>query len=343
MAEPAPGLRLQGLCKIFGPRPHEHLAAVRAGLARDVLQARHGHVLALRDVSLQLPGGAISVVMGLSGSGKSTLLRHLNRLIEPTAGQVWCGEIEVTALDAVSLRAFRRQQMAMVFQRFALLPQRTAMDNVAYALELRGVPRREREDRAGQWLARVGLAGQERSWPATLSGGMQQRVGLARALAADAPVLLMDEAFSALDPLHRVDMQDLLLGLQRELHKTVVFVSHDLDEALRLADHLVILRDGEVLQQGSATDIVLRPVDAHVRRFVRDVDRGRLLRCAALAQRAPPVVGPTLAADLSIAEAARVMAGAGAPRANVVDADGQHRGTLSLVDVVAQMAGPATD
>ncbi|MDO9285738.1 MAG: ATP-binding cassette domain-containing protein, partial [Aquabacterium sp.] len=284
MAEPAPSLQLQGLTQIFGPAPRAHLAAVMAGLGRDELRARHGHTLALRDVSLQLQGGAISVVMGLSGSGKSTLLRHLNRLIEPTAGRVLCGEVDVTALDAPGLRAFRQRSMAMVFQRFALLPHRTVLQNVGYALELQGVASAEREARARHWLARVGLAGHEQDWPATLSGGMQQRVGLARALAADAPVLLMDEAFSALDPLHRVDMQDLLLDLQRELRKTVVFITHDLDEALRLADHLVILRDGAVVQQGSATDIVLRPADAQVRRFVRDVNRGRVLRCAALAR-----------------------------------------------------------
>lgn len=338
MAEPAPGLQLQGLTQIFGPAPRAHLAAVRAGLGRDELRARHGHTLALRDVDLQLRGGEISVVMGLSGSGKSTLLRHFNRLIEPTAGRVLCGEVDVTALDAPALRAFRQRSMAMVFQRFALLPHRTVLHNVAYALELQGVATGEREARARHWLARVGLAGHEQDWPATLSGGMQQRVGLARALAADAPVLLMDEAFSALDPLHRVDMQDLLLDLQRELRKTVVFVTHDLDEALRLADHLVILRDGAVLQQGSATDIVLRPADEHVRRFVRDVHRGRVLRCAALARPGAPVAGLTLAADLSIAEAARRMLAAGVSQANVGDADGLHLGTLALVAVIEQMA-----
>ena len=338
MAEPAPSLQLQGLTQIFGPAPRAHLAAVMAGLGRDELRARQGHTLALRDIHLQLQGGAISVVMGLSGSGKSTLLRHLNRLIEPTAGRVLCGEVDVTALDAPGLRAFRQRNMAMVFQRFALLPHRTVLHNVAYALELQGMALPERAARARHWLARVGLAGHEQDWPATLSGGMQQRVGLARALAADAPVLLMDEAFSALDPLHRVDMQDLLLDLQRELRKTVVFITHDLDEALRLADHLVILRDGAVVQQGSATDIVLHPADDHVRRFVRDVNRGRVLTCAALARPGTAVAGPTLAADLPIAEAARRMAAAGVQQANVCDATGGHLGTLALAVVIEQMA-----
>jgi glycine betaine/proline transport system ATP-binding protein len=309
-----------------------------AGLGRDELRARHGHTLALRDVNLQLQGGAVSVVMGLSGSGKSTLLRHLNRLIEPTAGRVQCGEVDVTALDAPGLRAFRQRCMAMVFQRFALLPHRSVLHNVAYALELQGVAQSERAARARHWLARVGLAGHEQDWPATLSGGMQQRVGLARALAADAPVLLMDEAFSALDPLHRVDMQDLLLDLQRELRKTVVFITHDLDEALRLADQLVILRDGAVVQQGSATDIVRHPADEHVRRFVRNVHRGRVLRCAALACPGAPVAGPTLAAAATLAEAARVMLTAGVQQANVCDGGGVHQGTLTLAAVIEQLA-----
>lgn len=338
MAEPAPGLRLQGMTQIFGPTPLAHLQAVRQGLDREQLRERHGHTLALHDVNLQLRGGEISVVMGLSGSGKSTLLRHINRLVEPTAGRVLCGAVDVTALDARGLQAFRRQTTAMVFQRFALLPHRTVLRNVAYALELQGVAPAEREARARHWIARVGLAGQEGAWPATLSGGMQQRVGLARALAADAPVLLMDEAFAALDPLHRVDMQDLLLGLQRELRKTVVFITHDLDEALRLADHLVILRDGAVLQQGSATDIVLHPADDHVRRFVRDVRRGRVLRCAALVRPGAPVAGPTLAADQPIADAARQLAAAGALQANVHSVDGAHLGTLVLAALIEQMA-----
>jgi glycine betaine/proline transport system ATP-binding protein len=338
MAEPAPSLQLQGLTQIFGPAPRAHLAAVRTGLGREELRARHGHTLALRDINLLLRGGEISVVMGLSGSGKSTLLRHLNRLIEPTAGRVRCGEVDVTALDAPGLRAFRQRCMAMVFQRFALLPHRTVLHNVAYALELQGVAPAERAARARHWLARVGLAGHEQDWPATLSGGMQQRVGLARALAADAPVLLMDEAFSALDPLHRVDMQDLLLDLQRELRKTVVFITHDLDEALRLADQLVILRDGAVVQQGSATDIVRHPADEHVRRFVRNVHRGRVLRCAALACPGAPVAGPTLAAAATLAEAARAMLAAGVQQANVRDGRGEHQGTLTLATVIEQLA-----
>nr|MDH4391867.1 ATP-binding cassette domain-containing protein [Aquabacterium sp.] len=266
MAEPAPALHLQGLAKHYPGAPQP----------------------ALQGVDLQLPGGAISVVMGLSGSGKSTLLRLVNRLVEPSAGRVLCGQVDVTALAPEPLRRWRQQATAMVFQRYALLPHRTVLQNVAYPLALRGLPVADAAQQARQWLQRVGLAGADAAWPSALSGGMQQRVGLARALAADAPVLLMDEPFAALDPLSRRDMQDLLLGLQQQLRKTVVFITHDLDEALRLADHLVLLRDGRVVQQGDPAATVLQPADAQVADFVRGLHRGRLLRCAALVQPGAP-------------------------------------------------------
>ena len=316
MAEPAPGLQLQGLGKTY------------PGAVRPALQA----------VSLNLAGAAISVVMGLSGSGKSTLLRLLNRLIEPSTGRVLCGSTDVTALDTEALRRFRQQTMAMVFQRYALLPHRSVLHNVLQPLLWRGEPVAAADATARRWLARVGLAGQEAAWPAALSGGMQQRVGLARALAADAPVLLMDEPFSALDPLHRRDMQALLLGLQQELRKTVVFITHDLEEALRLADHLVLLRDGQVVQHGDPAQVVLQPADAQVADFVREVHRGRLLRCAALVVAGGAVDGPVVAGSATLAEAARLMLAAGASHANVQDAEGQHLGTLALVDVMAQLA-----
>lgn len=316
MAEPAPALRLQGLAKTY------------AGAAQPALQG----------IDLQLPGGAISVVMGLSGSGKSTLLRLVNRLIEPSAGRVLCGSLDVTALRPEPLRRWRQQGTAMVFQRYALLPHRSVLQNVAYPLALRGVPAADAAVQARHWLQRVGLAGVDAAWPAQLSGGMQQRVGLARALAADAPVLLMDEPFAALDPLHRREMQDLLLGLQHDLRKTVVFITHDLDEALRLADHLVILRDGRVLQQGDPAATVLQPADDHVAQFLQGLNRGRLLRCAALVQPGGPVAGPVLAAGATLAEAAHAMLDAGCDCANVQSTDGRHLGTLALSAVVRQLA-----
>ena len=205
-------------------------------------------------------------------------------------------------------------------------------------MALRGVPAADAAQQARHWLQRVGLDGVESAWPAALSGGMQQRVGLARALAADAPVLLMDEPFAALDPLSRRDMQDLLLGLQQQLRKTVVFITHDLDEALRLADHLVMLRDGRVVQQGDPAATVLQPADAQVADFVRGLHRGRLLRCAALVQPGAPVAGPVLPATATLAEAARAMLAAGSHQANVQAADGSHLGTLAMAAVVAQLA-----
>lgn len=316
MAEAAPLLRLQGLGKTW------------PGAARPSL---HG-------VDLDLPAGAITVVMGQSGSGKSTLLRLVNRLVEPSAGRVLCGDVDVTALAPEALRRWRQQATAMVFQRHALLPHQTVLQNVAWPLRLRGTAPTEATAQARHWLQRVGLADVADAWPAALSGGMQQRVGLARALAADAPLLLLDEPFSALDPLHRTALQDLLLGLQAELRKTMLFVTHDLDEALRLADRLVLLREGRVLQQGDPAQVVLQPADDHVAQFVRGLHRGRLLRCGALVQPGGPVAGPVLAADATLAEAAHALLDARCDTANVQATDGRHLGTLALATVVRQLA-----
>jgi len=337
VTDAAPALSVRGVSKVFGPDAATQLEAVRQGLSKADLQTRSGHVLALHDVHIEMPAAAVTVVMGLSGSGKSTLLRVLNRLVEPTAGQVLAGRVDVTALGRNALRDFRQRQTAMVFQRFALFPHRNVLHNVAYALQLRGLPGAERDAQARRWIDAVGLHGFEQRWPAELSGGMQQRVGLARALAAEAPILLLDEAFSALDPLIRADMQSLVLDLQRRLKKTMVFISHDLDEALRLGDHVVILRDGRVVQQGRPAQIVLEPADEHVRRFVAGVNRARVLRCAALALPGPAVAGPRLAADTPLADAARAMHAQGCDAANVLAHDGSLLGTVTLAAVVAQL------
>jgi glycine betaine/proline transport system ATP-binding protein len=236
--------------------------------------AKHGHVLGLKDINISMPAGGIQVIMGLSGSGKSTLIRHINRLIDPTSGEVVIGDEDVVKMDDAQLREFRRHQTAMVFQKFALLPHRTVLENTLYGLEIQGAPRSRHIGCAMRWIERVGLKGFESKYPNQLSGGMQQRVGLARALANDAPILLMDEAFSALDPLIRVDMQTVLLDLQKEIKKTIVFITHDLDEALRLGDRIAILRDGEVVQQGTGQDIVMNPADDYIASFVREVNRG---------------------------------------------------------------------
>ena len=273
-----PKIALRGLYKIFGPDDAAMMAHVRGGMGKVDLLEQHKHVLGLQDIWVDMQPGEITVVMGLSGSGKSTLIRHLNRLIEPTAGEILLDGEDVTRLGADALRQLRQKRMSMVFQKFALLPHRTVLQNAATALEVQGVDRKTREAAAQKWLKRVGLDGYEGRYPAQLSGGMQQRVGIARALTSNADIMLMDEAFSALDPLIRTDMQNLLLELQVELKKTIVFITHDLDEALKLADHLVILKDGAVVQQGEPQGILLAPADPYIEDFVRDINRARVLR-----------------------------------------------------------------
>jgi glycine betaine/proline transport system ATP-binding protein len=247
-------------------------------MGKEELLTETGHVLGLQDISIDIHESAITVVMGLSGSGKSTLIRHINRLIEPTDGQVLIDGEDALLLDKDALRERRRTDMSMVFQKFALLPHRTVIDNSALPLEVRGVAQSERHKEAQVWVNRVGLGGYEKHYPYQLSGGMQQRVGLARALTSNSDIMLMDEAFSALDPLIRSDMQKLLLELHVELKKTIVFITHDLDEALRLADHLVILKDGAVIQQGDPQDILVNPSDPYIEAFVSDINRARVLR-----------------------------------------------------------------
>jgi glycine betaine/proline transport system ATP-binding protein len=281
-------IEIRGVTKIFGSQPEVALAKLRAGAGREALLVDTNHTVALNNVSLTIDKGQIFVVMGLSGSGKSTLIRHLNRLIDPTAGSIIVDGVDVTKLSIAELIAFRRDHLAMVFQHFALLPHKTVIDNIAYGLALQGTYRNERRKKAQEWVDAVGLAGFERQYPAQLSGGMQQRVGLARALCVDANILLMDEAFSALDPLIRSQMQDLLMELQMRLRKTIVFITHDLDEALRLGDQIAILRDGEVVQIGAPAEILLKPADDYVRAFVKDVNHSRVLTVETVMQ--PPLL-----------------------------------------------------
>ena len=254
------------------------MAAGRPGRhEQEELLAKSGHTLGLRDISLSIDEGSIYVIMGLSGSGKSTLIRHFNRLIEPSAGQILVDGVDVVSLNKRDLETFRQKKMSMVFQRFGLFPHRTVLENAAYGLAVQGVGRAERERRARDWLEQVGLSGFEQQYPHQLSGGMQQRVGLARALATDAEILLMDEAFSALDPLIRREMQDQLLQLQAKLNKTIVFITHDLDEALRLGNRIAILKDGELVQEGTPEDILLNPANDYVQSFLQDVNRTKVL------------------------------------------------------------------
>lgn len=291
-----PKVSLRGLYKIFGPRDKAMMDHVRAGMGKPELLEAHKHVLGLQDINVDMQAGEITVVMGLSGSGKSTLIRHLNRLIEPTSGEILVDGEDVMQLNQVDLRRMRQEKMSMVFQKFALLPHRTVLQNAAMALEVQDVPKTEREAEATKWLARVGLDGYENRYPSELSGGMQQRVGIARALTSNSDIMLMDEAFSALDPLIRTDMQNLLLELQVELKKTIVFITHDLDEALKLADHLVILKDGAVIQQGEPQGILLNPADPYIEDFVSDINRARVLRVRSVMS--PLVDGTEYAGDV---------------------------------------------
>ena len=339
----AVGISIKHLYKIFGPNPTQHLAAVQQGMSKQELRDVHGHVLGLRDINIDMPAGGIQVVMGLSGSGKSTLIRHINRLIEPTSGEIWAGEQHVMAMRRSELLHFRRERTAMVFQKFALFPHLTVQENTEYGLQVQHVKHKVRREAAARWIERVGLKGYEDSYPNQLSGGMQQRVGLARALANDAPILLMDEAFSALDPMIRSDMQTVLLDLQQELGKTIVFITHDLEEALRLGDRIAILRDGEVIQQGTGQQIVLKPADDYIISFTKDVNRGRVIRCRTLMTPGTTVAGPTVDASLVIEEVARVLSAEGKEAANVANSRGKLLGSISMNDIIAGMVPPKAE
>ena len=334
------GISIRKLYKIFGPTPEQFLERVQNGMTKQELRDDHGHVLGLRDINIDMPAGGIQVVMGLSGSGKSTLIRHINRLIEPTSGEVIAGDQDVVKMNHNELLRFRREKTAMVFQKFALFPHYTVLENAEYGLEVQGVPSKKRRERSMKWLERVGLKGYEDNYPNQLSGGMQQRVGLARALSNDAPILLMDEAFSALDPLIRSDMQSVLLDLQQEIGKTIVFITHDLDEALRLGDKIAILRDGEVVQQGTGQQIVLKPADDYIESFVQHVNRGRVIRCRTLMQPGARVNGPDVDPSLVIEEAARLLTVDNIEAANVVTAKGKHLGVITMNDIIGAIVPP---
>ena len=280
-----PKIKIEALYKIFGKNPKEAMEHVKNGIDKDELLEKYNHVLGLKDINLNIREKSIQVVMGLSGSGKSTLIRHINRLIEPTSGKITVDMTDVMSYDKIALRNFRRQKTAMVFQRFALMPHMTVIKNVSLGLEQQGIEPKEVEKRASHWIQKVGLSGYEERYPQHLSGGMQQRVGLARALANDSDILLMDEPFSALDPLIRKDVQEILLEIQSELNKTVVFITHDLDEALKLGDRIAILKDGAMDQEGLPVDILLNPGTEYVRKFVEDVNRSRVLRAKHIMQK----------------------------------------------------------
>ncbi len=333
----APALCVRGLWKVFGPGAEKLIGTPDLELSRQELQAKSGHVIGVRDVSFDVAPGEVFVVMGLSGSGKSTLVRLLTRLIQPTAGTVLLHDEDLTAMGETELRDIRRRKISMVFQHFGLLPHRKVIDNIAFGLEVRGEDRTARRTRAQEMVDLVGLTGNEQSYPDQLSGGMQQRVGLARALANNPDVLMFDEPFSALDPLIRRDMQKEVIRLHDEVGKTMVFITHDLDEALKLGDRILIMRDGAIVQVGPPDEIIGAPADDYVRDFVAEVPKAHVLTLRWVMRPpsspdegagVPPVRDTTI-----VREAARAVLAAEGP-VRVVDAAGTVVGVVDDEDIL---------
>jgi len=319
-------VRFDSVYKIFGPRPRGRAYELaKLGIGKNEVQRLSGHVMGLDNVNFSVKRGELFVIMGLSGSGKSTAIRMVNKLHEVTVGEVWVDGVNVQELSGAALQEFRREKMGMVFQHFALFPHRSVIDNVGYGLKVRKVPKEERDEASLKALALTGLEAYAHNAPSELSGGMQQRVGLARALAADPDVLLMDEAFSALDPLIRRQMQDEMLAIQSELHKTIIFITHDLNEALRIGDRVCIMKDGAVVQIGTPEEILTQPATGYVAEFVQDVDQGRVIQAhEVMTVPAPVTTELTLAAAM-----ARVGDRAGA---FVIDDAGKPIGLLTVAD-----------
>lgn len=285
-------VQLIEVSKVFGSNAQQAIRRMKEGKDKEAVQAETGATVGVFNATIEIARGETFVVMGLSGSGKSTLLRCINRIHEPTSGVVKVGDVDVTKLDRKELQEFRQQTFGMVFQRFALFPHRTVTGNVEYGLEVKGVPREDRLRRVEEVLELVGLGGWGDRKPSELSGGMQQRVGLARALAVDPEILLMDEAFSALDPLIKREMQDELLALQSRMQKTIIFITHDLDEALKLGDRIAVMKDGRVVQVGTPEEIVSEPVDDYVAAFTAGVDRSKVLTAGSIMKEPEPVIRP---------------------------------------------------
>jgi glycine betaine/proline transport system ATP-binding protein len=335
-------ISVRGLWKVFGPRPQRIVGSAAADLSRGELQAQTGNVVAVRDVDFDVTPGEVFVVMGLSGSGKSTLIRCLTRLIEPTAGAVRIGGLDVTAAGEEQLLDLRRHRVSMVFQHFGLLPHRSLVDNVAFGLEVRGIDKATRRAKAEAILQLVGLEGLGSARPDQLSGGMQQRVGLARALATDPEVLLFDEPFSALDPLIRRDMQDEVIRLRREVNTTMLFITHDLSEALRLGDRIAIMRDGRFVQVGTPAEVVGAPADDYVENFVRDVSRSHVLAVESIMTPVDGVLTDGFSARVPLGTKVRDVMGRLAHNdlpVGVIDGEGRVIGTVDRVAALRLVAG----
>jgi glycine betaine/proline transport system ATP-binding protein len=300
-----PKVEVKNVTKVFGKSPKNAIKLLKEGYSKKEILEKTGSTIGVNSASFEIYPGEIFVVMGLSGSGKSTLIRMLNRLIDPTIGEILIDDADIVKMSAQQLRDVRRNKISMVFQNFALFPHKTVLENTEHGLVLRNVPANERREKAMQSLAVVGLKGYENQYPSQLSGGMQQRVGLARALASNTDILLMDEAFSALDPLIRKDMQDELLELQETMKKTIIFITHDLDEALRIGDRIALMKDGTIIQIGSPEEIMMNPADKYVERFVEDVDLSKVLQASHVlkrAERMTPDRGPRVALQIMKAQ-----------------------------------------
>ena len=330
-------ITIENVFKVFGDQPQTALDLVRQGHSKQDILARTGQSIGVFDASFTIAPGEIFVVMGLSGSGKSTLVRMLNRLIEPTAGRILVDDVDINQLSDAQMRALRRKDISMVFQSFALMPHMTVLDNTAFGLELAGVERTQRQQLAAQALAQVGLEGWGASYPDELSGGMQQRVGLARALASDPSILLMDEAFSALDPIIRTEMQTELMRLQQVKRRTIVFISHDLDEAMRIGDHIAIMKDGEVVQVGTPNEILRQPATDYVREFVRGVDAAAVFKAGDIARQAFTVVSQQ--SDRGCRAALRLLEDSDRDVAYVVDSRKHYLGTVSAASLREALHG----
>jgi glycine betaine/proline transport system ATP-binding protein len=317
------------------------LNSLRMGLDKEELLEKSNCVLGLNNINLNIKKAKIQVVMGLSGSGKSTLIRHLNRLIEPTSGEILVNDTDILKLNTKELVQFRQNNMSMVFQKFALFPHKTVLQNVGYGLAVQNIPKDEWEEKATKWINRVGLEGYETYYPGQLSGGMQQRVGLARALATDAEILLMDEAFSALDPLIRSEMQNILLDLQSELHKTIIFITHDLDEALKIGDRIAILRDGSMVQDSDPQEIIMNPADDYVSDFIKDINRARVIQAKSIMTHTKTKSsGPVVQENMVLEDILQIMSDDPSKPVTIENSKGNITGKIEMANLIEGMKRP---
>jgi glycine betaine/proline transport system ATP-binding protein len=334
-------IKINQLYKIFGDGQENALELVKNGIGKEELLEKSNCVLGLNNINLNIKKAKIQVVMGLSGSGKSTLIRHLNRLIEPTSGEILVNDTDILKLNTKELVQFRQNNMSMVFQKFALFPHKTVLQNVGYGLAVQNIPKNEWEEKATKWINRVGLEGYETYYPGQLSGGMQQRVGLARALATDAEILLMDEAFSALDPLIRSEMQNILLDLQSELHKTIIFITHDLDEALKIGDRIAILRDGSMVQDSDPQEIIMNPADDYVSDFIKDINRARVIQAKSIMTHTKTKSsGPIVQENMVLEDILQIMSDDPSKPVTIENSKGNITGKIEMANLIEGMKRP---